>query len=95
MNPARAATGDGGKIDNLRNQQRRGQIHRPRHRAAVGTRLFHWGSTRCGASHCLAFWATRSNAHRHQGEQAEFGKGSIKGLAAPETANNAVALGLS
>ena len=38
-------------------------------------------------------WATRSSATSPAEEQKEFGKGSIKGLAAPECANNAACTG--
>jgi putative tricarboxylic transport membrane protein len=70
------------------------QIHRAGDRPAIGAGLPHRRVARRRARPSPAFWATRSSAIiATKEEQEEFGKGSIKGLAAPETANNAACTG--
>ena len=51
MNPARAASGDGGKIDNLRINRAEAKIIAPRDRAAILAGLFHRRSARSGGDH--------------------------------------------
>ena len=69
---------------------RRGADHRPRHRAPVDPGLLHRRSAGCGRHDRVVPRLRGGAQHRLQAEeQEEFGKGSIKGLAAPESANNA------
>jgi len=93
MNPARAATGDGGKIDNLRISKDEAKSIAP----VIGRQSvqgFFIGVLPGAGATIASFlgYAVERNIATKE-EQAEFGKGSIKGLAAPETANNAACTG--
>jgi len=93
MNPARAASGDGGKIDNLRINRAEAKIIAP----VIGRQSlqgFFIGVLPGAGATIASFlgYAVERNLATKE-EQAEFGKGSLKGLAAPETANNAACTG--
>ncbi|MCL1629047.1 MULTISPECIES: tripartite tricarboxylate transporter permease [Roseinatronobacter] len=93
MNPARAATGDSGKIDNLRISKDEAKSIAP----VIGRQSvqgFFIGVLPGAGATIASFlgYAVERNIATKE-EQAEFGKGSIKGLAAPETANNAACTG--
>ncbi len=93
MNPARAAHGDGGKITNLRITRAEARAIAP----VIGRQSlqgFFIGVLPGAGATIASFlgYAVERNIAKGA-EQAEFGKGSIKGLAAPETANNAACTG--
>jgi putative tricarboxylic transport membrane protein len=93
MNPSRAATGDSGKIDNLRITRAEAKSIAP----VIGRQSlqgFFIGVLPGAGATIASFlgYAVERNIATKE-EQAEFGKGSIKGLAAPETANNAACTG--
>ncbi|MEQ8366063.1 MAG: tripartite tricarboxylate transporter permease [Roseicyclus sp.] len=93
MNPARSANSDGGKITNLRITRAEARTIAP----VIGRQslqgFFIGVLPGAGATIAsfLGYAVERNIAPKH--EQDEFGKGSIKGLAAPETANNAACTG--
>lgn len=93
MNPSRAATGDSGKIDNLRITKAEAKSIAP----VIGRQSvqgFFIGVLPGAGATIASFlgYAVERNIAKGK-EQEEFGKGSIKGLAAPETANNAACTG--
>ena len=96
MNPARAATGadgDGGKITNMRITRKEARTIAP----VIGRQSlqgFFIGVLPGAGATIASFlgYAVERNIAKGA-EQEEFGKGSIKGLAAPETANNAACTG--
>ena len=96
LNPARGSTGDGGgsgKIDNLRFSRAEGKAMIP----VIGRQSvqgFFIGVLPGAGATIASFlgYAVERNIAKGE-EQAEFGKGSVKGLAAPETANNAACTG--
>ncbi|MCJ8333304.1 MAG: tripartite tricarboxylate transporter permease [Epibacterium sp.] len=93
LNPARAAQGDSGKIENLRITRDEGRKIAP----VIGRQslqgFFIGVLPGAGATIAsfLGYAVERNIASKT--DQAEFGKGSIKGLAAPESANNAACTG--
>jgi len=93
MNPARSANSGGGKITNLRITRAEARTIAP----VIGRQslqgFFIGVLPGAGATIAsfLGYAVERNIAPKH--EQDEFGKGSIKGLAAPETANNAACTG--
>ena len=94
LNPARGASGGtGGKIDNLRFSRAEGKAMVP----VIGRQSvqgFFIGVLPGAGATIASFlgYAVERNIAKGE-EQAEFGKGSVKGLAAPETANNAACTG--
>jgi len=95
LNPARGASGEGGsnKIDNLRFSRQEGKAMVP----VIGRQSvqgFFIGVLPGAGATIASFlgYAVERNIAKGE-EQAEFGKGSVKGLAAPETANNAACTG--
>jgi putative tricarboxylic transport membrane protein len=93
MNPARAATGESGKISGLRITRAEARTIAP----VIGRQSlqgFFIGVLPGAGATIASFlgYAVERNIAKGA-EQAEFGKGSIKGLAAPETANNAACTG--
>ncbi|MCC1480925.1 tripartite tricarboxylate transporter permease [Roseibaca sp. Y0-43] len=93
MNPSRAATGDSGKIENLRITRDEAKSIAP----VIGRQSlqgFFIGVLPGAGATIASFlgYAVERNIAKGK-EQEEFGKGSIKGLAAPETANNAACTG--
>ena len=96
MNPARAATGadgDSGKITNMRITRAEARSIAP----VIGRQSlqgFFIGVLPGAGATIASFlgYAVERNIAKGA-EQEEFGKGSIKGLAAPETANNAACTG--
>ena len=93
MNPARAAQEDGGKITNLRITRSEARTIAP----VIGRQSlqgFFIGVLPGAGATIASFlgYAVERNIAKGA-EQEEFGKGSIKGLAAPETANNAACTG--
>jgi putative tricarboxylic transport membrane protein len=93
MNPSRAATGDSGKIDNLRISKEEAKSIAP----VIGRQSiqgFFIGVLPGAGATIASFlgYAVERNIAKGK-EQEEFGKGSIKGLAAPESANNAACTG--
>ncbi|MBO6885594.1 MAG: tripartite tricarboxylate transporter permease [Marivita sp.] len=96
MNPARAATGadgDSGKITNMRITREEARSIAP----VIGRQSlqgFFIGVLPGAGATIASFlgYAVERNIAKGA-EQEEFGKGSIKGLAAPETANNAACTG--
>ncbi len=93
MNPARAATGDSGKITGMRITRAEARSIAP----VIGRQSlqgFFIGVLPGAGATIASFlgYAVERNIAKGA-EQAEFGKGSIKGLAAPETANNAACTG--
>lgn len=93
LNPARSAQGDSGVIKDLRITRAEARSIAP----VVGRQslqgFFIGVLPGAGATIAsfLGYAVERNIAPKH--EQDEFGKGSIKGLAAPETANNAACTG--
>ncbi|MBS8228193.1 tripartite tricarboxylate transporter permease [Vannielia litorea] len=86
-------SGDGGKIENLRITRKEGKAIAP----VIGRQSlqgFFIGVLPGAGATIASFlgYAVERNLATKE-EQAEFGKGSIKGLAAPETANNAACTG--
>ncbi|MGI9369188.1 MAG: tripartite tricarboxylate transporter permease [Ruegeria sp.] len=94
MNPARSAQGgESGKIENLRITREEGRKIAP----VIGRQSiqgFFIGVLPGAGATIASFlgYAVERNIATKE-EQDEFGKGSIKGLAAPETANNAACTG--
>jgi putative tricarboxylic transport membrane protein len=93
MNPARAAQGESGKITGLRISRAEAKAIAP----VIGRQSlqgFFIGVLPGAGATIASFlgYAVERNIAKGE-EQAEFGKGSIKGLAAPETANNAACTG--
>lgn len=95
MNPGRTKSGDGGtgKIENLRISASEAKSIAP----VIGRQSvqgFFIGVLPGAGATIASFlgYAVERNIAKGE-EQAEFGKGSIKGLAAPETANNAACTG--
>ncbi|WP_147127078.1 tripartite tricarboxylate transporter permease [Shimia ponticola] len=94
LNPARGAgQGDSGKIENLRFSREEGKAMAP----VIGRQSlqgFFIGVLPGAGATIASFlgYAVERNIAKGE-EQAEFGKGSVKGLAAPETANNAACTG--
>ncbi|WP_224815921.1 tripartite tricarboxylate transporter permease [Hasllibacter sp. MH4015] len=97
MNPARSAQGSGddksGKIDNLRINRQEARAIAP----VIGRQSvqgFFIGVLPGAGATIASFlgYAVERNLATKE-EQKEFGKGSIKGLSAPETANNAACTG--
>ncbi len=93
MNPARAATDDGGKISGLRISRSEARSIAP----VIGRQSiqgFFIGVLPGAGATIASFlgYAVERNIAKGA-EQAEFGKGSIKGIAAPESANNAACTG--
>jgi putative tricarboxylic transport membrane protein len=94
MNPARSAQASGGgKIDNLRiSRQEAKQIAPVIGRQSIqGFFIGVLPGAGATIASFLGYAVERNIAPK--AEQDEFGKGSIKGLAAPETANNAACTG--
>ncbi|MBT8415114.1 MAG: tripartite tricarboxylate transporter permease [Boseongicola sp.] len=94
LNPARGAgQGESGKIENLRFSREEGKAMVP----VIGRQSlqgFFIGVLPGAGATIASFlgYAVERNIAKGD-EQAEFGKGSVKGLAAPETANNAACTG--
>lgn len=93
LNPARSAQGEGGKIENLRITREEGRKIAP----VIGRQSlqgFFIGVLPGAGATIASFlgYAVERNIATKE-EQEEFGEGSIKGLAAPETANNAACTG--
>ncbi len=94
LNPARSVQGgEGGKIDNLRISREEGRKIAP----VIGRQSiqgFFIGVLPGAGATIASFlgYAVERNIASKE-EQAEFGEGSIKGLAAPESANNAACTG--
>ncbi|MEM9430943.1 MAG: tripartite tricarboxylate transporter permease [Pseudomonadota bacterium] len=94
LNPARGASGgDGAKINDLRFSREEGRAMIP----VIGRQSvqgFFIGVLPGAGATIASFlgYAVERNIAKGE-EQAEFGKGSVKGLAAPETANNAACTG--
>ncbi|WP_424943823.1 tripartite tricarboxylate transporter permease [Aliiroseovarius crassostreae] len=93
LNPKRSAQGNGGKIDNLRITREEGRKIAP----VIGRQSiqgFFIGVLPGAGATIASFlgYAVERNLASKE-EQEEFGKGAIKGLAAPETANNAACTG--
>ncbi|MBS1302596.1 tripartite tricarboxylate transporter permease [Loktanella sp. SALINAS62] len=93
MNPGRAATGDSGKISGLRISRSEARSIAP----VIGRQSiqgFFIGVLPGAGATIASFlgYAVERNIAKGA-EQAEFGKGSIKGIAAPEAANNAACTG--
>ena len=93
MNPARAAKGDSNKITGLRITRTEGRKIAP----VIGRQSiqgFFIGVLPGAGATIASFlgYAVERNIASKE-EQKEFGNGSIKGLAAPETANNAACTG--
>jgi putative tricarboxylic transport membrane protein len=93
LNPKRSAQGSSGKIDNLRITREEGRKIAP----VIGRQSiqgFFIGVLPGAGATIASFlgYAVERNIASKE-EQEEFGKGAIKGLAAPETANNAACTG--
>ncbi|MEM9797225.1 MAG: tripartite tricarboxylate transporter permease [Pseudomonadota bacterium] len=94
LNPLRGSSGgSGGKIENLRFSREEGRAMVP----VIGRQSvqgFFIGVLPGAGATIASFlgYAVERNIAKGD-EQAEFGKGSVKGLAAPETANNAACTG--
>ncbi len=93
LNPARSAQGDGGDIKDLRITRAEAKSIAP----VIGRQSiqgFFIGVLPGAGATIASFlgYAVERNIATED-EQKEFGKGSIKGLAAPETANNAACTG--
>ncbi|TBX24659.1 tripartite tricarboxylate transporter permease [Nioella sediminis] len=93
MNPARAAQGESGKITGLRISRSEAKAIAP----VIGRQSlqgFFIGVLPGAGATIASFLGYAVERNIAKGvEQAEFGKGSVKGLAAPETANNAACTG--
>ena len=93
MNPGRAVQGSGGKIDNLRITRAEARSIAP----VIGRQSvmgFFIGVLPGAGATIASFLGYAVERNLTKGaERDEFGKGSIKGLAAPETANNAACTG--
>ena len=93
LNPARAAHGESGKIENLRITKQEAKSIAPviGRQSAQGFFIGVLPGAGATIASFLGYAVERNIAPEH--EKIEFGKGSIKGLAAPETANNAACTG--
>jgi len=93
MNPARAASQAGGKITGLRISRAEARTIAPviGRQSVMGFFIGVLPGAGATIASFLGYAVERNLATRE--EQAQFGKGSIKGLAAPETANNAACTG--
>jgi putative tricarboxylic transport membrane protein len=95
LNPARSSQGDGasGKIENLRFSREEGRAMLPviARQSVQGFFIGVLPGAGATIASFLGYAVERNIAPEH--EQKEFGKGSVKGLAAPETANNAACTG--
>ena len=93
LNPARAAHSKSGKIENLRITKQEAKSIAPviGRQSAQGFFIGVLPGAGATIASFLGYAVERNIASEH--EQKEFGKGSIKGLAAPETANNAACTG--
>ncbi|MEC7668575.1 MAG: tripartite tricarboxylate transporter permease, partial [Pseudomonadota bacterium] len=93
LNPARGATGKSGEISNLRFTKEEAKIMAP----VIGRQSvqgFFIGVLPGAGATIASFLGYAVERNIAKGEdQAEFGKGSVRGLAAPETANNAACTG--
>ena len=93
LNPARSAQGDSGKIENLRISKKEARAIAP----VIGRQSiqgFFIGVLPGAGATIASFlgYAVERNLASEE-ERKEFGHGSIKGLSAPETANNAACTG--
>ncbi|KUJ81321.1 tripartite tricarboxylate transporter permease [Ruegeria profundi] len=93
LNPARSAQGSSGKIENLRISREEGRKIAPviGRQSVQGFFIGVLPGAGATIASFLGYAVERNIASKE--EQEEFGKGSIKGLAAPETANNAACTG--
>ena len=95
LNPMRGSSGDGAsnKITNLRFSRAEGKAMIPviGRQSILGFFIGVWPGAGATIASFLGYAVERNIAKGD--EQAEFGKGSVKGLAAPETANNAACTG--
>ncbi len=94
LNPARSAQGGGnGKIENLRITREEGRKIAPviGRQSVQGFFIGVLPGAGATIASFLGYAVERNIASKE--EQAEFGKGSVKGLAAPESANNAACTG--
>lgn len=93
LNPKRAAQGGSGKIENLRISREEGRKIAPviGRQSVQGFFIGVLPGAGATIASFLGYAVERNIASKE--EQAEFGKGAIKGLAAPETANNAACTG--
>ncbi len=93
LNPARGATGKSSEISNLRFTKEEAKIMAP----IIGRQSvqgFFIGVLPGAGATIASFLGYAVERNIAKGEaQAEFGKGSVRGLAAPETANNAACTG--
>ena len=93
LNPNRSAQGTSGRIENLRISRDEGRKIAPviGRQSVQGFFIGVLPGAGATIASFLGYAVERNIASKD--EQAEFGKGSIKGLAAPETANNAACTG--
>ena len=93
LNPARAAHSESGKIENLRITKQEAKSIAPviGRQSAQGFFIGVLPGAGATIASFLGYAVERNIAPEN--EKKEFGKGSIKGLAAPETANNAACTG--
>lgn len=93
LNPKRSAQGSSGKIENLRITREEGRQIAPviGRQSVQGFFIGVLPGAGATIASFLGYAVERNIASKE--EQAEFGKGAIKGLAAPETANNAACTG--
>ena len=93
LNPARATHGESGKIENLRITKQEAKSIAPviGRQSAQGFFIGVLPGAGATIASFLGYAVERNIAP--EDEQKEFGNGSIKGLAAPETANNAACTG--
>jgi len=93
LNPARAAHRESGKIENLRITKQEAKSIAPviGRQSAQGFFIGVLPGAGATIASFLGYAVERNIAP--EDEKKEFGKGSIKGLAAPETANNAACTG--
>jgi putative tricarboxylic transport membrane protein len=93
LNPKRSAQGSSGKIENLRIPREEGRKIAPviGRQSVQGFFIGVLPGAGATIASFLGYAVERNIASKE--EQAEFGKGAIKGLAAPETANNAACTG--
>ncbi|CUH83265.1 tripartite tricarboxylate transporter permease [Thalassovita mediterranea] len=93
LNPKRSAQGSSGKIENLRITREEGRKIAPviGRQSVQGFFIGVLPGAGATIASFLGYAVERNIASKE--EQAEFGKGAIKGLAAPETANNAACTG--
>lgn len=93
LNPKRAALGASGKIENLRISREEGRKIAPviGRQSVQGFFIGVLPGAGATIASFLGYAVERNIASKE--EQAEFGKGAIKGFAAPEAANNAACTG--